>query len=114
MDDEEEVLPVEDGAEQSLPDGGYIVTISDTSDPEQALLPVEEIRVLADRAATAVQPTDLASGAGADVEDLMLRSEHDTIVSALIARIEVLEAQISASLGDPYEANIYEAGVYEE
>lgn len=112
MEEEDELLPLEEGAEQTLADGGLIPVLSDVEDPQQGLLPVQTLSELVDRARTAVQPQDLSSGAGLDVEDVMLVSDHLAIVSELRARLLLLEEMAGVHVGSVFEVGVFDEGVF--
>lgn len=100
---------------QTLADGGDLPTFADLVDFVPRRQPVAEIAAAAALAETAIQSGTLGSAAGADVEDFMLRSEHDAIVSGLQARLAILEARVGGAFGyPPFETGIFETGIYEE
>ena len=112
MEEEDDLLPLEDGTQQTLADGGLIPVLSDVEDPEQGLLPVESLSELVQRAQTAVQPQDLASGAGLDVGDVMLVSEHRAIVTEILARLQAVEEIAGLNFGSVFEDDVFDEEVF--
>lgn len=94
----------------SLSSTGYLLTITD--DVEPGRLPIPDVKVLTDLAASALQPGDLGSAAGAETTDFMLVADHEAIVASLIARLEVLEASGGYDELVVYEATVFDSGVF--